>query len=147
MANSYPGSEKIWALPGPSLCYLPDLHGLPDVQDIHYREPKQLVFGSFNHTRKLTRVSQQRFGEVLNANPDAVLQFRSHSFHDPAVRRRFLIRFQDMGIAPHNFSHCHLPLLLLLQWLIMGGSTFISILSLSVEPPPLLIPWPWVFLF
>ena len=89
LANSYPGSEKIWALPGPSLCYLPDLHGLPDVQDIHYREPKQLVFGSFNHTRKLTRVSQQRFGEVLNANPDAVLQFRSHSFHDPAVRRRF----------------------------------------------------------
>ena len=104
LANSYPGSEKIWALPGPSLCYLPDLHGLPDVQDIHYREPKQLVFGSFNHTRKLTRVSQQRFGEVLNANPDAVLQFRSHSFHDPAVRRRFLIRLQDMGIAPHQLQ-------------------------------------------
>ena len=102
LSNSYPGSEKIWALPGPSLCYLPTLHGLPDVNDIQYQEPSHLVFGSFNHTRKLTRTSQKRFGEVLHANPDAVLQFRSHSFHDPAVRRRFLIRFQDMGIAPHQ---------------------------------------------
>lgn len=104
IADSYPGSEKVWALPGPSLCYIPSLHGLPDVQHIHYREPSHLVFGSFNHTRKLTRSSQQRFGEVLHANPDAVLQFRSHSFHDPAVRRRFLIRLQDMGIAPHQMQ-------------------------------------------
>ena len=104
LANSYPGGEKLWALPGPSLCYLPSLHCLPDVQDIHYREPNHLVFGSFNHTRKLTRASQRRFGAVLHANPDAVLQFRSHSFHDPAVRRRFLIRLQDMGIEPHQLQ-------------------------------------------
>jgi len=104
IAHSYPGAERLWALPGPSLCYLPSLHGLPDVQDIHYREPNHLVFGSFNHTRKLTRTSQKRFGEVLHANSDAVLQFRSHSFHDPAVRRRFLIRLQDMGIAPHQLQ-------------------------------------------
>ena len=91
-------------MPGPSLCYLPSLHGLPDVQQINYREPKHLVFGSFNHTRKLTRSSQQRFGAVMSANPDAVLLFRSHSFQDPAVRRRFLIRLQDMGIAPHQMQ-------------------------------------------
>ena len=104
LASSYPGAEKLWALPGPSLCYLPALHGLPDVQQINYREPNHLVFGSFNHTRKLTRPSQQRFGAVLRANPDAVLLFRSHSFQDPAVRRRFLIRLQDMGIAPHQMQ-------------------------------------------
>ena len=104
LVNSYPGAEPLWALPGPSLCYLPSLHGLPDPQDISYREPNNLVFGSFNHTRKLTRASQKRFGEVLHANPDAVLQFRSHSFHDPAVRRGFLIRLQDMGIAPHQLQ-------------------------------------------
>lgn len=102
LANSYPGAEKLWALPGPSLCYLPSLHGLPDVEDINYREPNNLAFGSFNHTRKLSRSSQQLFGDVLGDNPDAVLQFRSHSFKDPAVRRRFLIRLQDMGIAPHQ---------------------------------------------
>ena len=95
----------MWALPGPSLCYVPDLHGLPDVDEIQYREPNHLVFGSFNHTRKLTRSSQIRFGEVLHANPDAVLQFRSHSFHaDASVRRRFLIRLKDMGIAPHQLQ-------------------------------------------
>ena len=52
----------------------------------------------------MTRPSQQRFGAVLRANPDAVLLFRSHSFQDPAVRRRFLIRLQDMGIAPHQMQ-------------------------------------------
>ena len=104
IANSYPGAEKLWFLPGPSLCYLTSLHDLPAVQDIFYREPNHLVFGSFNHTRKLTRSSQQRFGQVLHENPDAVLHFRSHSFHDSAVRRRFLIRLQDMGIAPHQLQ-------------------------------------------
>ena len=44
------------------------------------------------------------FGEVLHANPDAVLQFRSHSFNDPAVRRSFLIRLHDMGVAPHQLQ-------------------------------------------
>lgn len=107
LANSYPGAEKLWSLPGPSLCYIPSLHGLPEVRDIFYREPNHLVFGSFNHTRKLTRSSQQRFGEVLQANPDAVLMFRSHSFQDREVRRRFLTRLQDMGITQHQL----LPLL------------------------------------
>lgn len=104
IGSSYPGSEKMWALPGPSLCYLPELHGLPPVESIQYREPNELVFGSFNHTRKLTRSSQQRFGAVMSANPDALLKFRSHSFHDPAVRRRLLIRLQDMGIASHQLQ-------------------------------------------
>ena len=104
LSQSYPGSENLWALPGPSLCYIPSLHGLPSVDRINYQEPNHLVFGSFNHTRKLTRASLQRFGEVLKKNPDAVLQFRSHSFHDPSVRRRFLIRLQDMGIAAHQLQ-------------------------------------------
>lgn len=104
IGGSYPGSEKLWILPGPSLCYVPDLHGLPDVESIVYQQPKELVFGSFNHTRKLSRSSQQRFGAVMSANPDALLKFRSHSFHDPSVRRRFLIRLQDMGISPHQLQ-------------------------------------------
>ncbi len=104
VGRSYPGSEKLWPLPGPSLCYVPSLHGLPEVDAIVYQEPNCPVFGSFNHTRKLTRTSQQRFGAVMSENPDALLKFRSHSFHDSAVRRRFLIRFQDMGIAPHQLQ-------------------------------------------
>ena len=90
--------------PGPSLCYVPELHGLPEVSSIEYQQPRTLVFGSFNHTRKLSCSSQRRFGAVMSANPDALLKFRSHSFHDPAVRRRFLIRFQDNGIAPHQLQ-------------------------------------------
>ena len=102
--HSYPGAEPFWPLPGPSLCYLPELHGLPDPQDTNYQEPNHPVYGSFNHTRKLTRSSQERFGAVLSANPDAVLQFRSHSFRDPAVRRYFLQRFTDSGIAAHQLQ-------------------------------------------
>ena len=104
LANSYPGAEKLWSLPGPSLCYVPNLHGLPDLESIAYQEPNHLVFGSFNHTRKITRATQQRFGAVLSASPDAVLQFRSHSFSDPSVRRYFLQRFSDAGISPHQLQ-------------------------------------------
>ena len=25
LANSYPGAEQLWVLPGPSLCYVPEL--------------------------------------------------------------------------------------------------------------------------
>ena len=102
--HSYPSSEPLWALPGPSLCYVPELHGLPDPDASSYKEPNYPVFGSFNHTRKLTDATQKRFGAVLSANPDAVLQFRSHSFHDPSVRRYFLQRFSDAGIAAHQLQ-------------------------------------------
>ncbi len=102
--RSYPGAEPLWSLPGPSLCYIPDLHGLPDPQATIYQEPKHPVYGSFNHTRKLTRATQERFGAVLSANPDAVLQFRSYSFQDSAVRRYFLQRFSDAGIAAHQLQ-------------------------------------------
>ena len=104
IAGSYPGAESLWPLPGPSLCYLPELHGLPDLQAITYQEPNSPVYGSFNHTRKLTRATQERFGAVLSANPDAVLKFRSHSFQDPAVRRYFLRRLSDAGIALHQLQ-------------------------------------------
>ena len=101
---SYPGAEEFWPLPGPSLCYSPELHGLPDPEVTTYQEPNHPVYGSFNHTRKLTRSTQKRFGALLSANPDAVLQFRSHSFHDPAVRRYFLQSFSDVGIAAHQLQ-------------------------------------------
>ena len=102
-------AERLWPLPGPSLCYVPALHGLPELETINYQQPTNLVFGSFNHTRKITRATQKRFGAVLSGNPDAVLQFRSHSFHDPAVRRYFLQSFYKAGIAPLQFQPLHAP--------------------------------------
>ena len=80
------------------------MHGLPEPHVTNYQEPTYPVYGSFNHTRKLTRTTQKRFGALLSANPDAVLQFRSHSFHDAAVRRHFLQRFSDAGIAAHQLQ-------------------------------------------
>ena len=52
LTSSYPEAEALWPLPGPSLCYLPELHGLPDPEQTTYREPIYPVYGSFNHTRK-----------------------------------------------------------------------------------------------
>jgi len=104
ISSSYPGAEPLWALPGSSLCYLPQLHNLPAVESICYSEPQHPVLGSFNHTRKLTGSTLRRYGSILHEIPDAVLHFRSHSFHDPAVRRRFLIRLQDAGVAPHQLQ-------------------------------------------
>lgn len=102
--DSYPGGEPIWELPGPSLCYDPSSHGLPDLDSIVYSEPDHPVIGSFNHTRKLTSTCIQRFGSVLQELPQAVLQFRSHSFADPAVRRWFLRQFLDAGIGPEQLQ-------------------------------------------
>ena len=102
VSNSYPGSEPIWSLPGPSLCYDPDAHGLPAPGAITYTSPDHPVIGSFNHTRKLTDSCLQRFAAVLAAMPEAVLLFRSHSFYDPGVRHWFLQRLLDAGVAPHQ---------------------------------------------
>jgi protein O-GlcNAc transferase len=102
--DSYPGCEPIWELNGPSLCYDPGSHGLPEVETIAYGEPDHPVIGSFNHTRKLTSACLARFGTVLQAMPNAVLQFRSHSFYDPAVRRWFLRQFHEAGIAAHQLQ-------------------------------------------
>jgi hypothetical protein len=102
--HSYPGCESIWELNGPSLCYDPLAHGLPAVEAIVYSEADHPVIGSFNHTRKLTAACIERFGSVLQAMPQAVLQFRSHSFYDPAVRRWFLQKFLDAGIAPYQLQ-------------------------------------------
>ncbi|MCP9808645.1 hypothetical protein KBY58_04260 [Cyanobium sp. HWJ4-Hawea] len=102
--DSYPGSEPIWELPGPSLCYDPSSHGLPPVQQIAYSEPDHPVIGSFNHTRKLTTACIERFAQLLRSMPQAVLQFRSHSFYDPAVRRWFVMRFLDAGVAAHQLQ-------------------------------------------
>lgn len=104
VSASYPGSEAIWALPGPSLCYDPLAHGLPPLEQLQYSEPDHPVFGSFNHTRKLTDACIARFAAVLHANPSATLLFRSHSFYDQAVRRWFLRQFVQAGAAAHQLQ-------------------------------------------
>ena len=104
ISNSYPGAEPQWVLPGPSLCYVPTLHGLPEPSEILYKEPAYSVFGSFNHTRKISSASQQRFSAILAGSPEAILKFRSHSFADPAVRRRFMRRLIDVGINAHQLQ-------------------------------------------
>ena len=55
-----PRSGAFWPLPGPSLCYVPELHGLPEPEATTYQEPNHPVYGGFNHTRKLTRSTRQR---------------------------------------------------------------------------------------
>ena len=105
--RSYPGAESL-APPGPSPCYLPELHGLPTRRRPTTKNPIT-PFTAALITRKLTRATQERFGALLSANPDAVLQFRSHSFQDPAVRRYFLQRFSDAGIAPHQLQPFLMP--------------------------------------
>ena len=102
--GSYPGSEPIWTLPGPSLCFDPASHGLPPTQELRYGEPLHPVLGSFNHTRKLTDRCLERFASVLKGMPEATLLFRSHSFYDHAVRRWFLQRFVDGGVRPEQLQ-------------------------------------------
>jgi predicted O-linked N-acetylglucosamine transferase (SPINDLY family) len=104
VARSYPESEPIWTLPGPSLCFDPDTHGLPALEALRYSEPDHAVFGCFNHTRKLTDACIHRFAAVLHHNPEATLLFRSHSFYDQAVRRWFLRQFVLAGAAAHQLQ-------------------------------------------
>ena len=65
-----------------------------------YTSSSSLVYGSFNHSRKLTNTTISRISSILAHNTDASLMFRSHSFFDPQVRRWFLSRFVDSGIRP-----------------------------------------------
>lgn len=100
IGQSYPGSEPQWACPFPSLCYDVVAHGLPDPDQLPLAASDPGILGSFNHTRKLTRHTIQRFGAILQGLPQSTLMLRSHSFYDPAVRRWFLQKFVDAGASP-----------------------------------------------
>jgi len=102
IGTSYPNSEPIWSMPGPSLCYVPSLHQLPPVDQISYKSTQSFTVASFNHTRKLTPACRNRFASILRSNPSLTLLFRSHSFQDPAVRRRFVQQLSDAGVKPHQ---------------------------------------------
>ena len=102
ISDSYPHAESIWRLSCPSLCFDPDLHGLPSLADLHFSEPSHPVFGSFNHSRKLTDACLQRFASVISSIPDATFLFRSHSFYDKQVRRWFLDRLIQAGLTPEQ---------------------------------------------
>jgi len=100
IGQSYPGSERQWACPFPSLCYDFAAHGLPDPNRMPLSASEHGVLGSYNHTRKLTRQTIQRFGAILQGLPQSTLMLRSHAFYDPAVRRWFLQKFVDAGASP-----------------------------------------------
>jgi len=102
IAGSYPGSEKVWKLPCPSLCYDPSIHGLPSLNGLSYCYSSHPIFGSFNHSRKLTSSCLSRFASILAQDKNSSLLFRSHSFYDPQVRRWFLSRFVDFNILAHQ---------------------------------------------
>lgn len=100
ISHSYPGAERMWFCPFASLCYDVAAHALPDLVNLRLTTSRSGVIGSFNHTRKLTRRTIQRFGALLHHLPESTLVMRSHSFYDPAVRRWFLQKFVDAGAAP-----------------------------------------------
>ncbi|WP_186498514.1 hypothetical protein [Synechococcus sp. A15-24] len=102
VGSSYHGAESIWALPCPSLCFDPDVHGVPSPDKIYYTNSSSPVFGSFNHTRKLTQQCLSRFHSVLGEFPDSKLLFRAHSFFDPQIRRWFLSKLVQSGVAPYK---------------------------------------------
>jgi len=102
--NSYPGSERRWVLSCSSLCYLPEIHGLPLPSLGAYSTSKHKVIGSFNHTRKLSREWMRHSAAVLSSARDALLMIRSYSFTEPEVSRWFVQRFLDSGVLPHQVT-------------------------------------------
>ena len=100
--GSYPASENVWKLPCPSLCYDPSIHGLPSLNGLSYCRSVNPIFGSFNHSRKLTSHCLSRFANILCNYKNSSLLFRSHSFYDPEVRRWFLTRLVDFNISAHQ---------------------------------------------
>ena len=121
--------KKLWALPGPSLCYLPSFHGLPDTDDISYKEPNHPVFGSFNHTRKLTRSTQHVLDQFFRL---ILMRF----FSSVAILSVILL-LDSIFAAFYMIWHCttpttaacHTPLLLQMQWQITAVSIFILIVT------------------
>jgi len=102
VSNSYPLSEAVWHLQGPSLCYDVDLHGLPSVDKLVFTEKQSPTYGCFNHTRKITPACINHLASVLSCTAGSVLLVRSHSFFDPNVRRFFLRQFTEAGVGPEQ---------------------------------------------
>jgi len=145
ISGSYASAEPPWLLQGPSLCYDVSAHQLPDIDSIRYANSTVPVFGSFNHTRKLSKSCLVRFSAVLLSSPDAYLQIRSHSFQDAAVRRRVLQECLHLGIKPAQLQllpyassaagslldfrclHCHLD-----TYPISGTTTTLDSLAMGI---------------
>jgi len=98
--NSYPGSEPQWSLPVSSLCYNIEDHGLHCPSLALMSASRHGVFGSFNHTRKLTPTTLEYYGTILASHPSATLCIRSHSFAEPEVGRWFIQKLVDSGVQP-----------------------------------------------
>ena len=77
---------------------------LPAIENIQYREPNHLVFGSFNHTRKLTRYLSSVLVQFCAKIRMQFASFLVILFMMLLFDVIFSIRLQDKGIAPHQLA-------------------------------------------
>lgn len=90
-------SEGIAQLPGPVFCWAPvDDYPLPPAR----AADAPLVFGSFNHTMKLSPRTLRLWARVLQAVPGSKLLLKAAALRDASVQARIVRLLQAEGIEP-----------------------------------------------
>jgi len=90
----YPGSERLWRLPGGFLRYRP----LADHPEPGERPAGPPRFGSFNALEKISPACWDLWAALLRAEPEARLVLKSFALQDAAVMSDWRQRVQQAGL-------------------------------------------------
>ncbi len=93
-----PCSEKRWRLDRCYVSYRP-LPTAPPVQTPPCLKTKQITFGSFNQSRKITPRTATHWMAVLNAIPNSKLLLKSKNLGEEVERQRVRTLFQELGLT------------------------------------------------
>lgn len=108
------GGQALHRLPR---CYMAYRPKSVDITDRLSQDPR-FRFGSFNHSRKLSKACMELWATVLRAIPDSMLVLKSQSFVERAEIDRIAQQFSSLGVntnrlellswAPNSLEHYQL---------------------------------------
>ncbi|EIC20522.1 O-linked N-acetylglucosamine transferase, SPINDLY family protein [Thiorhodovibrio frisius] len=94
--------EQLWRLPHSYMCIRPPEPAVP----IRKRNanPRELTFGSFNNTIKLSPATIALWSHILRETPNTRLLLRYASLRHAEIRRQLLERFAAHGISAERLT-------------------------------------------
>ena len=98
-----PCIEERWRLNRCYVSYRP-LTTAPEVKDPPCLKAKEITFGSFNQSRKITPRTASHWMAVLNAIPNSKLFLKSKNLGEEVERQRVTSLFQEMGLEAERLE-------------------------------------------
>ncbi|VAW52070.1 TPR domain protein, putative component of TonB system [hydrothermal vent metagenome] len=95
--------ETLVRLPQGFLCFQP-LHDSPAVNKLPMSVTSNITFGCFNNSAKINNEVIQLWAKLLLEIPDSRLLLKSQQLSEPALKKRYLLDFEQAGINPNRIE-------------------------------------------